>query len=398
MKILFLCHKMPYPPNDGGAIATLNMIKGFRELNATIDVLAMQTHKHSFSIQELSDEEKRKISWHQVWLDTSIKPFKLLVNFLFSKKPYNAVRFQSKEYEKKIVELFAKEEFDIIQLEGAYLASYVELIKNHSKAMISLRAHNVEYEIWQRLAKNENSFLKKAYYKVLANRVQRMEENLLTEIDVLVPISQRDAVVLDFKNNEKVHVSPTGIEASKFIKNSDSTSKTLFHIGALDWIPNQEGLLWFVKNVWLKIKKEHDDWDFVIAGRNASADFEKELKKFPINYIGEVEDAHNFIDSHRLMIVPLFSGSGMRIKIIEGMARGKCILTTPVGAEGIPAENNKEIFICNNAEEWVKNILYLINNNDQIVVCGNNAFNFAQQNYNNQTLTSKLFEFYQKQL
>lgn len=385
---------MPYPANDGGAIATLNMIKGFAQHGDNVTVLAMQTPKHSFSINDLPPDHKNNITWHQVFVNTKIQPFKLLLNLLFSNKPYNAVRFISAVYGEKLKDLLTGKKFDVIQLEGAYLGAYVPILREFSDAKISLRAHNIEYEIWERLAQNEIFSLKKHYYNILAKRVRQLESDLLAQIDLLVPITKRDAEVLNAIVDLKTHVSPTGMDDGVFHKSECKNKNTLFYIGALDWIPNQEALKWFIEDVWDELKTHFPEWHFVIAGRNASESFENYLKQKPVKYLGEVESSSAFIDDYNVMVVPLQSGSGMRIKIIEGMARGKCIVTTKVGAEGIEAKNGKDIFIATSATETINTLTHLMQNSEEIEKCAENAYIFVQENYNNKQIVEELRQFY----
>jgi glycosyltransferase involved in cell wall biosynthesis len=389
---------MPYPPNDGGAIATLNMITGFVNHGDKVTVLAMQTHKHGFPHYDLPDNLKVGINWHQAKVNTKLNPFSVLVNLLFSKKPYNAVRFQSKGFSKILSTILLTDTFDIVQLEGLYLAPYIPLIRKFSNAKIALRAHNIEHEIWERLAQNEKSTVKKYYLKQLAARVKQMEFNTLNEIDLLVPITKRDAEVLCSNDADREFVSPTGIDNDKFKLTHPTNSKSLFYIGALDWMPNTEAIRWFLNKVWHSLQLEFPDWEFVIAGRNAHSSFIHELKSYRVNYVGEVPDSTTFIDEHNIMIVPLLSGSGMRIKIIEGMARGKCIVTTSIGTEGISAKNGSEIFIQNTPDEFKKVLKNLMQNQEQIDRCGKNAFIFVQQHYSNQVIIDKLSTFYAKHL
>jgi len=398
VKILFLCHKMPFPSNDGGAIATLNMIKGFENCGDDVTVLAMQTHKHSFPIEKLPFDIKTGINWNQILVNTKLNPLKALINLVFSNKPYNAVRFESKAFTEKLTELLLSQTFDIIQLEGLYLGSYINVVRKFSKAKIVLRAHNIEHEIWQRLAQNETSSFKKMYLQLLANRVKNLEFQALNKIDLLVPITQRDAEVFNLIDASRVWVSSTGIEVEKFKHTKPKNLKSLFYIGALDWLPNQESIKWFLENVWTVLNIDFPDWNFVIAGRNAPKKFVDELKKYNVNYLGEVESAIEFIDTYNIMVVPLHSGSGMRIKIIEGMARGKCIVTTKIGAEGILAEQGKDIFIQDLASDFIEVLKNLMHNQKQIEKCGENAFIFVQLNYNNQIIINELRNFYAKHL
>lgn len=397
MRILFLCHKMPYPPVDGGAIASLNMITEFAKQKHSVQVLAMQTPKHGFSIQNLPQEFSENIEWHQAKINTNISPIKAIFNLLFSRKPYNAQRFVSNVFKLKLAEILKNKSFDIIQLEGLYLCPYIPVIRKYSKAKISLRAHNIEWLIWDRLAKNDKSALKAFYYGILAKRVKQMEQDALKKVDLLVPITENDKQGLKFKDKNKVFVSPTGIDNNNFKQQKSPDNKTLFHIGALDWIPNQEGLFWFIKNVWIKLKNEHPDWEFVIAGRNALKSFENTLANFPVKYIGEVENAANFIDKHKIMIVPLLAGSGMRIKIIEGMARSKCIVTTEIGAEGINV-SEKNIVLASDADKMYSALTNIMNESKKVDKIGEEAYKFIEDNFSNKKLISKLVDFYIKNI
>ena len=397
MKILQLCSKVPYPPLDGGAIASLNLAKGFVENGNVVDILAMNTPKH-YQSPELSFI-KNNLQLIPVDVDTRIKPFKLLLNFLFSRLPYNAVRFISTSYAKKLVIFIKSQNYDIIQLEGLYVAPYIKVIRKNSKALIAFRAHNIEHEIWNRSLMLTKG-VKKMYLKNLGKRLERFEKSFINKYDVLIPITKRDDDIFTKLSNIKPSfISPTGIDLSK-LESTKGTEKSpsLFYLGALDWFPNQEGLIWFIEKVWTKFHTSHPELKFYVAGRNAPEWLEKKLKQHPIVYLGEIENAHKFITSKGIMIVPLFSGSGMRIKIIEGMALGKVIIATPIAAEGIDVSHSENIIIAKNEEEYINNIEILLKNRQLYSDIGRNAQKFIYKNYDNKTISSSLAEFYKSQL
>lgn len=388
---------MPYPSNDGGTIATLNMIMGLAAQGNEVDVLAMQTQKHNFPLEKLSPELTQNIKWHSVWIDTNIKIGKLISNLFMSKKPYNAERFMSEEFSKKLIWLL-QNNYDIIQLEGLYLSCYIPTIRKCSKSAISMRAHNVEWQIWQRMAETESNLLKKIYKKILSKRIRNLELSTLNNVDLLVPITKNDAEKLPFKP-ERTYVAPTGIEPQKFVcDNAPEIAKSFFYIGALDWEPNQEAILWFVKNVWNDIHLQHPEWSFHIAGRNAPDGFAHELKKYQVVFEGQVASAREFISKHNVMIVPLLSGSGMRIKIIEAMAHSRCVITTPIGAEGIDAENGKNILIGESPDELKLLILKVMENPDYADTIAKEAYDFTNQKFNNRQIINGLDKFYKQWL
>jgi len=220
-----------------------------------------------------------------------------------------------------------------VQLEGLYLKPYVQLIRKLHKKLIVYRAHNVEYTIWQGLASRPGNCLKKLYLRNLAERIHRYESDFMNRYDLLVPISEQDKASLnDMGNTKPACVIPVGIMPENFRQViSDISPKSLFFIGALDWMPNQEALCWFIDEVWLNLKQTYPLLSFHVAGRNAPSRITKKCFQNGIEFHGEVPDSLAFMDAYDIMVVPLFAGSGIRVKIIEAMARSKMVVTTSIG-------------------------------------------------------------------
>jgi glycosyltransferase involved in cell wall biosynthesis len=162
-------------------------------------------------------------------------------------------------------------------------------------------------------------------------------------------------------------------------------------------MPNQEGLIWFFENAWGKILEKDPGLTFYLAGRNAPHKFTN-LPYPNINFVGEVEDAYQFIRSKAVMIVPVLSGSGMRIKIIEGMALGKAIVTTSVGTEGIGTTHGENIFIADQPDEFATYVCSLLENRELCMQTGEKARNFVAGHYDNNAITISLIAFYQNLL
>jgi len=389
---------MPYPPKDGGSIATLSIAKSFSELGYKVSMLVMNTSKHYFSIDDVPPEVSAKIEFIGVDVDTGIKPWDALNNLLFSSLPYNAQRFITNEFDKRLKDILVQGTFEVIHLESPYLGPYIRTIRKHSKALVSMRPQNVEHEIWQRTAAQSGG-IRKWYLANLARRVKRLEVSMLNNYDVMVPITERDGEL--FKKlgcRLPMHVFPTGIDTEAFEPEYDDINyPSLFHLGALDWPPNQEGLKWFFANVWPGIRKEFPDLKFYLAGRNAPPYFSK-LNEPNVEYLGEVENAHDFIRSKSVMVVPLLSGSGMRIKIIEGMALGKAIITTSIGREGIDITHDHNMMVADSPEEFLYAVRYLLSGKEKVVDMGKKAVDFVTRHYNNRQIIRSLSEFYQKHL
>ncbi len=397
MNILQIHNKIPYPPKDGGSIAVFNFTKGFAENGHNVDILAFNTKKHFINIDSFKNKIHKNIQIIGLNINTDLNPIKALKNLLFSKLPYNAERFISEEFKTKLIKLLKAKKYDIVQIEGLYLMPYIQTLKMYSHAKIAFRAHNIEHEIWEQTLKQEKSFLKKIYLKIIAKRMRKFEVSYINEYDFLIPITQRDANIFNkLGNNKKTLVSPTGVDASKYKGKKQKFEKIkLFHLGSLDWTPNQEGIIWFLENVWKELIKTYPNLTFSIAGRNAPDWLIYKLKEYKnIIYLGEIDDAIKFMQEHNVMLVPLLSGSGMRIKIIEGMAAGNIILSTSKGAEGIHGKKNKDFIIANTKDEFINSIASITNKKIPLKEISFNAQQFILNNFDNFTISERLIEFY----
>jgi glycosyltransferase involved in cell wall biosynthesis len=395
MKILQLCKKFPYPLKDGEAIAVNSLSKSLHELGCTITLLAMNTTKHYFDTTQLPLDFNHYTAIHTVPLDNRIKPLAAFWN-LFSKQSYHIIRFESQVFHRKLIQLLTGEKFDIIQLESPYLAPYIPLIRQYSKGKIVMRAHNVEYEIWQRVAQNSRFWWKKWYLHHLAKKLQHYEIEQLNKYDLLLPITRRDADIFQFLGYENaLAVAPVGLNGDHYVVNTASFHQelSLGFIGSLDWMPNQEGLRWFLKEVWMKLHLQFPRLTLHIAGRNAPL-WLQQLNLPNIIFHGEVPDAAAFINQHPLLIVPLFSGSGMRVKILEGMALGRVVITTSMGLEGIDARHRREVLLADTVDAFVETIAYCYQNTALLLQISAQARNFVLQQHDNQAIARRLLQSY----
>ncbi|MBW6460152.1 MAG: glycosyltransferase family 4 protein [Bacteroidales bacterium] len=391
-----IANKFPYPPKDGGSIATLSLSRSLAKLGHEVTVLAMNTSKHYIDIRTVPEDLSSKIRFVGVPVNTNIKVHRLFRNFFFSRWPYNAERFIDKGFDQVLQETLKEWQFDIIQLEGLYLAPYLDTIRAYSKAKVAMRAHNIEHEIWARTVAQQKG-PRKVYLRHLAARIRKMEFRFLNRYDAVLPITARDGEMMKQMGCRlPMHVVPTGIEANELIPGHSAMEfPSVFHIGALDWMPNQEGLLWFMDNVWPAVLERNPGLMFYLAGRNAPPYFHS-LPYDNVVFMGEVEDAYGFIRSRAVMIVPILSGSGMRIKIIEGMALEKAIVTTSIGTEGITTTHGKNILIADDPSEFAQHVCDLVASKEYCLEIGRNARKFVISHYDNETITRSLAEFYSK--
>lgn len=396
MKILQLCKKFPFPLKDGESIAITNLGKSLGALKCEITLLAMNTSKHYF------DSEVRPLALghykavHSVDVDNRVKAIDAFIH-LFKEDSYNISRFVSSAFEEKLIQLLQADNFDVVQLETLYLAPYIPIIRRYSNAVVAMRAHNVEHEIWQRMTSNTAFFLKRWYLRHLTGRLEAYEVQQLHNYDILLPITERDLHSFEKAGySNRAVVTPIGLDCSRYTSNYESYAEDLSisFIGSLDWMPNIEGLKWFLDTTWDRLAAKFPNLKLHIAGRNTPS-WLKNLNKKNIIVHGEVDCAVTFINAHSIMIVPLLSGSGMRAKILEGMALGKVVLTTNIGLEGITATHKDEVLIANKAEEFINCIQYCYDEREALRFLGQRAENFVKTNYNCQKIAEQLLKAYQ---
>jgi glycosyltransferase involved in cell wall biosynthesis len=297
----------------------------------------------------------------------------------------------------KLVALLTVEHFDIIQLESVFMASYIDVIRKLSSAKIILRTHNVESLIWDRMLVQYKNPIKRQYIKLLCKRLKKFEMDVFDRVDGIVPISKVDLEHFVGLGCQTPMISiPFSINAEKFRDMTFGTPEPLsfFHIGSMDWMPNQEGIRWFLENVWGFIHENNPQATFYLAGRNMPEWLKNQ--QFPgVVVVGEVEDAHEFIRSKTIFVVPLLSGSGIRIKIIEGMACMRPVLTTSIGAEGIEYEDEENILIADTPQIFIEKAQKLIENRTLCEKIGKSAHHLIMDKYNTQKIVVDLTNFYQ---
>ncbi|MEP7268823.1 MAG: glycosyltransferase family 4 protein [Saprospiraceae bacterium] len=395
MRILQLCKKFPYPLKDGESIAVTHLSKALHQMGCELTLLSMNTKKHHFDVSHLPSDYSYFNEIHTVDVDTSINNWDAFLNLLKGKS-YHVSRFVSDEFNDKLIQLLSTNKYDVVQLETLYLAPYIQTIEKYSDAIISLRAHNIEHEIWERIIEHHPNNWKKYYLKHLTKQLKQYEIEQFEKYDLLIAFTDRDMGKfrkLGYLNG--AITSPIGIELAQYkpISISDKSLSITF-IGALDWMPNSEALNWFLSKVWNKVNDQFPEFELHVAGRNCPENI-KNLKMNKVIIHGEVEDSNKFINAHPVMVVPLLSGSGMRVKILEGMALGKVIITTSLGLEGIPAIHLDNILIADTPEDFIKCFELIQHNQAERERLGQNAVKFVSERYDTFKIATGLIHKYQ---
>ncbi len=372
-----------------------SIITGLLEAGHQVKILAVNSEKYNVKESDIPEEYKKKTGIELIDVDLTVKPLNAFLN-LFTRKSYHAERFISEDFKKRLAEVLEKEQFDVVQLEVLFMAPYVETIRAHSKAMIVLRAHNVEHKIWERIAKDTKSPLKRWYINHLAKTLKEFELNALETVDGVAAITRKDAAFFRKYCSKPVIDIPFGVYPEQFKPKYEIEGKPRFyHIGSMSWMPNEEGIRWFVDEVLPKTVEKVPDFVYHLAGRSMP-EWLTTMKNPHVDVIGEVPDAKEFVTNHDVAIVPLLSGSGIRIKIIESMALGKTVITTRVGAEGILYDEEVNIIIAENKAKMVEAIRSLNENPETAVRIGQAARKLVEETYDNRKIIARLLMFYEQ--
>ncbi len=394
MRILQVSHRVPFPLNEGGTIGIYNYTRGFAEAGHEVTFACLNGIKHHIDFVSAEQELGQFAKTYIFDIDTNVKWYKALAN-LFTSSSYHVSRFYHRPFKRFLINLLKSSEFDLIQVEGTFVAMYADVLKIHSKAPVVLRQHNVEHQIWERLAKNERSKAKKWYLNLLARRLKKFEKDCLNWFDAIVPVTKDDALI--FKKigaSVPIFVSPAGIDTNYWKPSHHANPYYVYHIGSLEWMPNREAVLWFLDKVWPEVTAIDDRFKLFIAGKNMP-DSMKNLKIDGVEMIQEVKDAASFAQGKGITVVPLLSGSGIRLKILEAMAAGKLVISTSIGAQGIEYQKGKHLLIADRPEEYIELFKDISKNSqvfDNVKEAGKELIG---SQYSNKAVVGALLRFYE---
>ncbi len=392
-KILIITNRVPFPLKDGGNLAMNAMIEGYARAGWQVYLLAMNTSRHYLKQEQLKKLFTHLYAFEWVDVDNNLKMMDMLKNYLFSSKPEHARRFYTEEFRDKLKDVLKAFNPDVVQVESVYLSTYMPIIKKHSYAITILRMHNVEYQIWQGVKKRtRRNMLKRIYLTSLTERIRDFEREAWKEYDLLLPITEKDAyLVTRLEEITNIIVAPFGIDVTK-IKETHSSEKWVgYHIGAMDWMPNRHGMHWFLNKAWPRIHKAAPNFEFYFAGRNMPEDF-KHLNIPGVHCLNEVASADDFIADKKILIVPIMSSGGIRVKILEAMAAGKIVITTTNGIKGIDAKPGEHFLLARKPEDFARWVKWCLDNKAAAEAMAERAHDLVREKYEYRKVINHVIE------
>ncbi len=391
MRILQLANRVPWPLKDGGAIAIYNMACSYAEEGNQLTLFCLNTVKHQVDVGSLPTPFHKQFRLVDAPIDNRVRLIPALIN-LFRSDSYNISRFWSKEVALRIAEVATELQPEMVQFEGPFMLPYLPVIREAvPKACCIMRAHNVEHRIWERMAESVHSKLKARYFRLLARRLKQYEVNTLNQLDGFLPISETDLTTF---RELGITIPALVSSAGMLLRNVnmpiiDSAPGQFSFIGSLDWLPNTEALDWLLVEVWPLVLQKAPDFVLHVAGRNMPKRY-RQYQSECVKIYGEVEDGKDFLRNHGPLLVPLLSGSGVRIKILEALAEGQAVISTATGAEGLELQHNQQLLIANTASEFADAIVTLGNSPELSRRLGENGWMKVQSSYTQQVQTRKI--------
>ena len=376
--------------NDGGNLAMKAMIDGYHRNGWEVYLLSMNTTRHYVNNDVLIGLYTNIHAFEWMDINNDLKPLNVIKNYLTSKKAEHVERFYQLPFEKKLVEVVKHFKPDVIQMESVYLTTYLPAIRQHSKAITILRSHNVEYHIWHGLATQTGNPIKKNYFFELTKRLKKFERASWMEYDIVLAITGKDAYHMT--RHEKIDnlvVAPFSMDFQQIPAPTGHEKWVAYHIGAMDWIPNRNGIRWFLEQAWPRVVAKSPEMEFYFAGRKMPADFKVNL---PNNVFceGEVKDASQFIADKKILIVPINTSGGIRIKIMEGMAAGKVVISTAEGIKGLEAKAGEHYLAARTADDFANAIAWCLQNKEAAIQMGARASELMREKFDQDVVIKKV--------
>ena len=383
MHLLWVKTELLHPVDKGGRIRTYNMLRALKQQHR-VTYLTLDNGSAAPDAPELAREychelvrvpfnEAKRLS-PRFWLE-------LLAN-VASPLPYAIAKYKSDRLRKEIEDAVRSRGIDVVVCD--FLAPS-QNVPDGLACRTVLFQHNVEAAIWRRHADVGSNPISRAYFREQWRRMERFERRECRRFNSVVAVSRNDAIAIE-RDYGVTGVSdvPTGVDTDYFRPNGRAAlqSRNLVFTGAMDWLPNEDGIAWFVYEVLPRIHEKMPEVTLTIVGRNPPplirelADRDKRLR-----VTGSVPDVRPYMESGAVFVVPLRVGGGTRLKIYEALAMERPLVSTTIGAEGLPLENGVHAVIADSADEFAAAVLDLLANPQQALALARNGASYVRANF-----------------
>jgi sugar transferase (PEP-CTERM/EpsH1 system associated) len=363
MRILWLKTELLHPVDKGGKIRTYHMLKELkRDHEITYLTLDDETDPRARELATEYCHELICVPHHPRQKFTAGFYVELATN-LFSSVPYAVAKYYSPEMSRRLNELVRARQYDVVVCD--FLAPAANVPRDLPCASV-LFQHNVEAMIWQRHYEVQTNPAKKRYLQGQWRKMKAFEGETCRRFDRVIAVSREDREMIehDYSVSDVADV-PTGVDTDFFRPREadERQAHDLVFTGSMDWLPNEDAIQYFTAEIMPLIKQQLPDVTLTVVGRNPyPALVELSKRDSSIIVTGRVEDVRPYMDRAAAYVVPLRIGGGTRLKIYEAMAMEKPIVSTTVGAEGLPVRSDVELLLADSPEEFAQSVVDVLTN------------------------------------
>ena len=363
MKILLTLPRPLFPPDTGGKIRSLQVLARLANRAEVHAVSFADPQRDAAAIQEMRSvfRSYTPVMWREAKRYSPRFLAELFAN-QFSLLPYFLSKYYAPHFRSTVEHLLTSGNFDLLFCDFLHTAAPLQTSNFKPKIMFE---HNVEFLLRKRKWEMEERSVRRAILSAEWKKTKRIEGQTCHRFDQVIAVSQEDEETLRQDLGIK-HVAtiPTGVDADFFrpLENCSKPGQLVF-VGSMDWDPNEDGIVWFLREVYPLIRRQVRNANFTIVGRNPSSRLRTIASNQPsTNITGWVADVRPYLAQAEVVVVPLRVGGGTRIKIPEAMAMQKPVVSTPVGAEGLPFRDRREIRIAEKPEDFAQAVTELLTN------------------------------------
>jgi glycosyltransferase involved in cell wall biosynthesis len=366
--------RLPAPPVDGGAIYVYQTIKHLAAAGHRVIVAGFESNRHPQDIADLS----RFAKVHAIDADFREYTVWPLLKSVFTGVP---VSIQNRMDRSKMARLLPQiqENIDAVYLEAIHVGRFLSLVRERfPDAPVILRQVNAEHNLLYRIADSTRNPFAKFFYWIQGWHMRRFERRVLRAVDAVTSISADD--IPHFQGlapNQRFAVASPGIEPTPRCGIPRENNRILM-LSTWSWKPNRDGLTWFMNSVWPSLSQQHPNCRLIIAGGGMDTGLRASLEAERVEVLGFVEDAETLRQSGSLLVAPLFTGSGIKIKVLEAFASGLPVVTTRIGAEGLPVTPGIHYMLAGTPEEFVDSIKRLLQDPELRTAIASQAERFAE--------------------
>lgn len=395
MNILFLTPQLPYPPQKGTALRNWGLISGL----AARHTIAVLSFLDPGQTPELA-EQLTAVCRVEIVPPPVRPPRDRLRDMLTTCQPDMALRLASDEYACRLAEWLTSEPFDVIHIEGIEMAPYLEAIKSPiscaargvgSAALAVFDDHNCEYLLQQRAFLTDlripSRWPAAAYSFIQWLRLRHYEAWVCRHADRVLAVSEADAAALRrLVPNLAVTVIPNGIDTRAYRPESPNPNdqiptNALVFTGTMDFRPNVDAVLWFVREVLPRIQTQVPDVRFLAVGQRPHKRLDALRDNPAVTLTGRVADTRPYVAGAAVVVVPLRIGGGTRFKLLEAMALGKAMVATRLGAEGYPVTAGRELLLADSPADFAAAVVALLRDPARREALGRAARAFVEEHY-----------------